>query len=140
MQQKIISSTSSLGIPQDVQVLTTSARPDSEAKFIDANRGFDKKFTFLLKPVDLDDLYDYIDNINLKEGSTILIVDDTESNRTKLKMTLEGLGFEAITAEDPVDALEQAQNLSISPSLIITDFNMPKMDGAEFLSKIRQQN
>ncbi|MCP5076958.1 MAG: response regulator [Psychromonas sp.] len=63
---------------------------------------------------------------------TIMVVDDSASIRQVVSLTLTTAGFNVITANDGEHALEkltEAQNKKIKINLIITDVNMPKMDG-----------
>ena len=66
----------------------------------------------------------------------VLVVDDQNSVRQMTRMTLEELGFKHIhEAENGVKAMETA---SIQPlDLIISDFNMPEMDGLGLLRAVR---
>ena len=66
----------------------------------------------------------------------ILAVDDSVSIRKSLSFILGQEGFEVVEAEDGVDALEKAQADKFS--LIITDINMPRMDGIELTNQIRK--
>jgi CheY-like chemotaxis protein len=67
----------------------------------------------------------------------ILVVDDEPSIRETARMILEGEGYEVLTA---VDGLEGLDSLSRSlPDLIISDLNMPRMTGFEFLAIVRQR-
>ncbi len=53
-----------------------------------------------------------------------------------LKSRLELAGFKVETAEDGIQAIEKL-NTGLKPNLIITDINMPNMDGIEFLKQAR---
>jgi two-component system chemotaxis response regulator CheY len=66
----------------------------------------------------------------------VLIVDDQNSVRQMTRMTLEELGFKHIhEAENGVAAMETA---SLQPlDLIISDYNMPEMDGLGLLRAVR---
>jgi two-component system chemotaxis response regulator CheY len=66
----------------------------------------------------------------------VLIVDDQNSVRQMTRMTLEELGFKHIhEAENGVTAMETA---SLQPlDLIISDYNMPEMDGLGLLRAVR---
>jgi two-component system chemotaxis response regulator CheY len=66
----------------------------------------------------------------------VLVVDDQNSVRQMTRMTLEVLGFRHIhEAENGVKAMETA---SLQPlDLIISDFNMPEMDGLGLLRAVR---
>jgi CheY-like chemotaxis protein len=65
----------------------------------------------------------------------LLVVDDDLSIREMATLILESEGFEVLTAADGVGALD---TLSKSlPDLIISDLNMPRMSGFEFLTVVR---
>ncbi|MGC9323142.1 MAG: response regulator [Desulfomonilia bacterium] len=68
---------------------------------------------------------------------TILIVDDSPTVRKFLVNTLKTRAYRCIEASDGFEALEKlAQNPDIS--LVISDINMPNMDGIEFIGTLRQ--
>jgi CheY-like chemotaxis protein len=67
----------------------------------------------------------------------ILIVDDEASIRTLQAQVLNGAGYEVATAENGFDALLKLK--TFIPNLIISDLNMPKMSGFEFLSVVRRR-
>ena len=69
-------------------------------------------------------------------GKTILIVDDSDSMRHVLGVTLRKEGYEVIDAKDGVDALEKLDGTKIS--LIISDINMPNMDGITFIKEVKK--
>ena len=69
--------------------------------------------------------------------ATILFVDDDPCMREVMAMILGEEGFEVSTAADGFDALAQLR--SAIPDLLISDLQMPRMSGAEFLSIIRQR-
>lgn len=65
----------------------------------------------------------------------ILIVDDSPTIRTIVKMYLMGRSFEFLEAGDGETALVLAKRNPIH--LVIADFNMPKMDGLKFVNHLR---
>ena len=65
----------------------------------------------------------------------ILVAEDFATSRNVIKSTLEKKGFIVITAEDGRDALKHFNGQTID--LVITDFNMPHLDGAELAKEIR---
>jgi two-component system, chemotaxis family, chemotaxis protein CheY len=65
----------------------------------------------------------------------ILIVDDSESIRELVGMTLESSGYLVTKSVDGEDALEKLSGHSFD--LIITDLNMPKLDGIGLVKAIR---
>ena len=69
--------------------------------------------------------------------SRILIVDDEQSIRATVAMLLASKGYETSSAEDGFDALLQMR--SRVPELVISDLNMPRMSGFEFLSVVRRR-
>ena len=66
----------------------------------------------------------------------ILIVDDSPSMRRLLGAFLEQSGYEVKSAEDGIDALSVV-NDDDGFNLIITDINMPNMDGLTLVSELR---
>lgn len=67
----------------------------------------------------------------------ILIVDDDPSIRATVAMLLARAGYNISTAADGFDALLQMK--SAVPELIVSDLNMPRMSGFEFLSVVRRR-
>lgn len=65
----------------------------------------------------------------------ILTIDDSPSMRMLLKTSLKAQGFAVESAEDGVEGFEQAK--ASPPDLIITDINMPRMDGFEVIEAVR---
>ena len=66
----------------------------------------------------------------------ILLVDDSVTLRMSLKEPLEKEGFEVIEAEDGVDGLKSLDEHP-DTNLVISDVNMPNMDGLEMVEKIK---
>jgi len=69
-------------------------------------------------------------------AKTILFVDDSASVRQVMKTTLTREGYDVLTAEDGQDALNKLDGKKIH--LIISDVNMPNMDGITFVKKAKQ--
>ncbi|MET0183544.1 MAG: response regulator [Caulobacterales bacterium] len=69
---------------------------------------------------------------------TILTVDDSRMMREMLLMVLQGAGFNVIQAEDGVEGLGALENAN--PDVIITDINMPRLDGFGFIEGVRKQD
>ncbi|MBF0440560.1 MAG: response regulator [Oligoflexales bacterium] len=67
----------------------------------------------------------------------ILIVDDSDTLRIQLRKALEGAGYEVIEGKDGNEGLNKAQE-NVDVKLIITDYNMPEMDGITMCRKIRE--
>lgn len=70
-------------------------------------------------------------------AKTILIVDDSASLRQVVRIALEGAGYDILEAGDGVQGLAQLQSAT-RVHLIISDVNMPNMDGITFLKSIKQ--
>ncbi len=68
-------------------------------------------------------------------AATILIVDDDESIRELLRMHLSNAGYSVNVAEDGITAGYLV--LRSPPDLIISDVNMPHMDGFEFIAALK---
>jgi two-component system chemotaxis response regulator CheY len=68
----------------------------------------------------------------------VLAVDDSKTMRNMIRMALNTEDFEVHTADDGVHGLEVLEGLS--PDAIITDINMPRMDGFGFIDAVRGQD
>ena len=68
---------------------------------------------------------------------SILAVDDSRTIRDMLSYTLQQEGFTTHLAEDGMHGLEVLKGLS--PDVIITDINMPNLDGFGFIEAVRDQ-
>lgn len=66
----------------------------------------------------------------------ILTVDDSASMRMLLKTSLTAQGFTIEGANDGIHGLERIQE--VNPDLLITDINMPRMDGFELIEEVRK--
>ena len=69
-------------------------------------------------------------------GAKILAVDDSVSIRKSITFILGQEGYDVTEAVDGVDGLSKAEADKFG--LIITDINMPNMDGIEFTKNLRQ--
>ena len=70
------------------------------------------------------------------EMKTCLVVDDSSVIRKVARRILEGLDFQITEAEDGQQALAQCQRQL--PDAVLLDWNMPVMDGYEFLKALRR--
>lgn len=68
-------------------------------------------------------------------AKSILVVDDSESIRELVGQTLSDKGFEVQVANDGIDGLDKAKESTYN--LIVTDLNMPNMDGMEYIRELR---
>ena len=69
-------------------------------------------------------------------SKTILIVDDSASLRQVVSIALKGAGYDVIEACDGKDALTKLDGKKIH--LIISDVNMPNMDGIALVKAVKQ--
>ena len=70
-------------------------------------------------------------------SKTILVVDDSSTVRNLVAATLKDDGFDVIEACDGVDALAKLNGNKIH--LVVSDVNMPNMDGLTFVGKMKEK-
>jgi two-component system chemotaxis response regulator CheY len=66
----------------------------------------------------------------------VLTVDDSASMRDMIRFTLRNAGYEVLEAADGREALQKLA--AATPGLLITDLNMPNVDGLELIRQVRQ--
>ncbi len=71
-------------------------------------------------------------------ASTIIAVDDSETMLSMIKQTLEMGGYNVILGRDGKDGLAKFQENKDTIELVITDINMPVMDGITLIKEIRK--
>ncbi len=67
---------------------------------------------------------------------TVLSVDDSASVRQMVKLTLTGAGYEVIQANDGAEGLAKARGQAVD--MVLTDVNMPVMNGLALIRELRQ--
>ena len=72
-----------------------------------------------------------------KEAATVLVVDDNQDLADNIAEILGMRGFSALIAGSAEEALPQA--LPDGPELIVTDFRLPGISGAELVRRVRRQ-
>jgi two-component system chemotaxis response regulator CheY len=68
-----------------------------------------------------------------------MVVDDSRAVRKLLAQTLREFGYEVSEAENGKVALDTLHGQSGKPELILTDWNMPEMNGLDFLKAVRRE-
>jgi len=68
-------------------------------------------------------------------GKNIMTVDDSSSVRQMVAFILKGAGYEVVEAQDGRDALAKADGAGLH--MVLTDLNMPNMDGIELIKNLR---
>jgi two-component system, chemotaxis family, chemotaxis protein CheY len=69
-------------------------------------------------------------------AKTVLSVDDSASIRQMVKLTLSGAGYEVVQAGDGAEGLAKAQSTPVD--LVVTDLNMPVMNGLGLIRELRK--
>ena len=70
-------------------------------------------------------------------NNTALVVDDSTSIRQMVSFTLKESGFDVIEGQNGQDALDKVSGKSIK--LVVTDLNMPVMDGMTLIRQLRSK-
>ena len=70
-------------------------------------------------------------------AKTVMIVDDSISIRQVVGLTLRGAGYQVIEGSNGRDALAKLGGQKVN--LIVSDVNMPEMDGIEFVKAVKAQ-
>lgn len=83
----------------------------------------------------MKDIHKLITSLNKNKQINILIVDDSSFVRKTIKQILEAKNFNVYSAKDPTEAFKIIEEKRIN--LIFSDLEMPKMDGIEFLEKLK---
>jgi|SRR5690349_21571331 len=66
-----------------------------------------------------------------------LVVDDSRTARLKLARALNSKGFQVLEAENGKDALDRLNGSEPPPKVALVDWNMPVMNGLEFVKQVR---
>ena len=69
---------------------------------------------------------------------TVLTVDDSRTMRDMLRLALMEAGFRVTQAEDGIDGLQALERET--PHVIVTDINMPRLDGFGFIEAVRHDD
>ncbi len=71
-------------------------------------------------------------------SKTVMVIDDSGSFRTVVKLALQKAGYTVVEAGDGKEALVKLDGL-LKVNLIVCDVNMPNMDGLTFLKTVKTQ-
>jgi two-component system chemotaxis response regulator CheY len=74
----------------------------------------------------------------MSDNKTVLTVDDSRTIRDMLRMALSDAGYRVVQAQDGVEGLALLQ--TEQPDAIITDINMPGLDGFGFIEEVRRDD
>ena len=68
-------------------------------------------------------------------AKTFLVVDDSASMRQLVSFTIKDAGYDVLVAENGKDAIGKLAGKKVD--MVITDLNMPEMDGIELIKQLR---
>lgn len=71
-------------------------------------------------------------------SKTVMVIDDSASFRTVVKLALQKANYTVVEAGDGKDALAKLDG-TLKVNLIVCDVNMPNMDGLTFLKQVKTQ-
>jgi len=89
-------------------------------------------------PAYIDSIVDFVHKTMRNSAYTALVVDDSLLYREKFKNDLMDLNLNVIVAKDGQEALDIFRSNKYNISLLITDYNMPRMDGIELVKILRK--
>jgi signal transduction histidine kinase/CheY-like chemotaxis protein len=93
---------------------------------------------YLPKPINRERLLEMVKRMQPQGDLRVLLVDDDASVREIIGRTLTEQGYDLTTAVNGADALRSVEQTS--PSVILLDLMMPRMDGFSFLDQLREMN
>ncbi len=91
---------------------------------------------YVLKPVEWDRFKQVMDRFR-DTGGTVLVIDDDEQIRDRLRTALERDGWSVCEAADGLQGLDRA--VKDQPAIVLLDLHMPVMDGFTFLAEFRKR-
>jgi len=93
---------------------------------------------YMTKPIDRNRLIALIEKFAVsRRDGTVLVIDDDPDVRAMVKATIDDVGMKATTVANGQAALDWLASHP-QPALVLLDLMMPKMDGFEFLERVRQ--
>ncbi len=126
-------------IPQDFQFFTKGKPLElvSEVLRIKIPPSANRQFSLVQKEKWFMSTANRVEYPMATSRGRLLIVDDERSHRELLSDIMESEGYDVLTAQDGLDALHRL--VEPLPNMIISDLNMPRMSGFEFLAVVRQK-
>lgn len=70
----------------------------------------------------------------------VLTIDDSRTMQSMLRTALEGAGYDVIQGNDGVEGISVLEEANPSPAVIITDINMPRLDGFGVIEAVRKMD
>ncbi len=93
---------------------------------------------YMTKPIDRNRLIALIEKFaSTRRDGTVLVIDDDADVRAMVKATIDDVGMKATTVANGLAALDWLASHP-QPVLVLLDLMMPRMDGFEFLERVRQ--
>ena len=133
---------------QDVVVKTLGDHLRSVPGYIGATVSGDGTVIPILDPADLcgqetasavSSSFQRIESLAASRRKLAMVIDDSLSVRRVTTNLLRLRGWDVLDAKDGVDALEILANAETPPDVFLCDMEMPRMDGLEFVRRIRTQ-
>lgn len=123
------------GKSQNIPVIITSNVDDhtSILKCIEAGAS-----EYIVKPYTEEVLMTKIEKVINLLGKTVLIVDDDEIIQNLLQKTFEREGYRTIVSSNGVEALSEIEKENNNIKLVVSDIEMPQMNGMELLKNIKE--
>ncbi|MBB2203609.1 response regulator [Gluconacetobacter takamatsuzukensis] len=75
-----------------------------------------------------------------KQNLRVLTIDDSRTMQGMLRKALEEAGYDVIQGADGVEGIEVLESADPPPKVIITDINMPRMDGFGVIETVRKMS
>lgn len=132
-----------LEVDQIIDVLSTRDFLDDSLSTHDAITGNLVTQNEIIVVVDVEKVFEIsspkksVNKTRSANGNKILLVEDTDSIRNRVAQGLIDNGYEVEVATDGVDGLKKIAEHKCSFDLIISDIEMPKMNGYDFARKVR---
>ena len=134
---------------QDIVVKTLGDHLRTVPGYIGATVSGDGTVIPILDPADLcgqesasvmSSSFQHLESMAANRRRLAMVIDDSLSVRRVTTNLLRLHGWDVLDAKDGVDALEQLANAETPPDVFLCDMEMPRMDGLEFVRRIRSQS